>query len=55
VSDPLFWFLGAVSGGVASALFWVLARRAGDRWLVRATAIAIVLFCGAALYFGSRL
>jgi hypothetical protein len=55
VSDPLFWFLGAVSGGVASAFFWVLARRAGDRWLARATAVAIVVFCSAALYFGSRL
>ncbi len=45
MSDPLFWFLRAVSGGIASTFFWVLAR---------ATAVAVV-FCAAALYFGSRL
>lgn len=55
MSDPLFWFLGAVSGGIASAFFWVLARRAGDEGLARATAVAVVVFCAAAFYFGSRL
>ena len=55
MSDPLFWFLGAVSGGLASAFFWVLAQRAGDRGLARATALAVVVCCAAALYFGSRL
>jgi hypothetical protein len=35
MSDPLFWFLGAVSGGIASAFFWVLARRAEDKVLAR--------------------
>jgi type IV secretory pathway VirB2 component (pilin) len=52
VSNPLLWFLGAVSGALASAFFWVLARRAGDRGLARTTAVAVVVFCGAALYFG---
>jgi len=55
VSDPLFWFLGAISGGLASAFFWVLARRAGDRGLARATVLAVGVCCAAALYFGSRL
>ena len=55
VSDPLFWFLGAVSGALASAFFWVLARRTGDRGLAWATAVAVVVCCGAALYFGRLL
>ena len=55
MSDPLFWFLGAVSGAVASTFFWVLARRTGDRGLARATAVAVVVCCAAALYLGSRL
>jgi hypothetical protein len=55
VSNPLFWFLGAVSSALASGYFWVLARRADDRALARATAVAVVVCCVAAFYFGSRL
>jgi hypothetical protein len=55
MSNPLFWFLGAVSGALASSFFWVLARRAGDRELAWATAVAVVVFLGAALYFGRLL
>jgi hypothetical protein len=55
VSDPLFWFLGAASGAVASAFFWMLARRSGDRVLAWVTAVAVVAFCGAALYLGRQL
>jgi type IV secretory pathway VirB2 component (pilin) len=55
VSNPLLWFLGAVSGALASAFFWVLARRAGDRGLARTTAVAVIVFLGAALYFGRLL
>jgi hypothetical protein len=55
VSSPLFWFLGAVSSAVASAFFWVLARRAGDSGLARATAVAVVVCCAAAFYLGSQL
>ena len=55
MSDPLFWFLGAASGAVASAFFWMLARRSGDRVLARVTAVAVVAFCVAALYLGRQL
>ena len=44
-----FLLLGAVSCGLASALFWVFARRAGDRQLTRMTAVAFVVLCAAAL------
>jgi hypothetical protein len=55
VSDPLYWFLGAATGGVVSAYFWVLARRDGNRPLMWATGVAVVAFCVAALFFGSRM
>ena len=44
-----FLLLGALSCALASALFWVFARRAGDRQLTRMTAVAFVLLCGATL------
>ena len=45
-----FLLLGAVSCALVSALFWVFARRAGDRQLTRMTAVAFVLLlCGATL------
>lgn len=49
VSSYRFLLLGAVSCALASALFWVFARRAGDRQLTRMTAVAFVLLCGATL------
>jgi hypothetical protein len=49
VSSYQFLLLGAVSCALASALFWVFARRAGDRQLTRMTAVAFVLLCGATL------
>ena len=48
-------FLGSVFSAVVSGLFWMFARRADERNLARATAVAVVVFCVAALYFGSRL
>ncbi len=44
-----FLLLGAVSCAFVSALFWVFARRAGDRQLARMTTVALVLLCGATL------
>jgi hypothetical protein len=49
VSVYLFLLLGAVSCALASALFWVFARRAGDEGLARVTAVAFVVLCAAAL------
>jgi hypothetical protein len=55
VSNTVFWFLGSVFSVVVSGLFWIMARHAEDRGLARATAVAVVVFCVAALYFGSQL
>ena len=44
-----FWLLGAMSCALASAFFWLLAVRSGDRMLARMTAVAVVVCCGAAL------
>lgn len=44
-----FLLLGAVSCALASALFWVFARRTGDRQLARMTAVAFVVLCAAAV------
>ena len=44
-----FLLLGAVSCALISALFWVFARRAGDRHLTHMTAVAFVLLCAATL------
>jgi preprotein translocase subunit SecG len=55
VSNTVIWFLGSVFSAAVSGLFWMLARRAGDRGLARATAVAVVVFCVVAFYFGSRL
>jgi hypothetical protein len=55
VSNTVIWFLGSVFSAVVSGLFWMFAWRAGDRGLARATAVAVVVFCVAAFYFGSRL
>jgi preprotein translocase subunit SecG len=55
MSNSTVWFLGSVFSVVVSGLFWMLARRAEDRGLARATAVAVVVFCVAAIYFGSRL
>jgi hypothetical protein len=53
VSVYVFLLLGAVSCALASALFWVFARRAGDRQLARTTAAAFAVLCGAALILWS--
>ena len=55
MSDPLFWFLGAVSGALASAFFWLLAVRSGDRGLAWTTAAATVVCCVAAFFLLGRL
>jgi hypothetical protein len=55
VSNTVVWFLGCVFSAAVSGLFWMFARRAGDRGLSRASAVAVVVFCAAAFYFGSRL
>ena len=44
-----FLLLGAVSCALISALFWVFARRAGDRQLTRMTAVAFALLAAASL------
>jgi hypothetical protein len=44
-----FWFLDAVSCAQASAFFWLLAVRSGDRRLAWMTAMAVVVCCVAAL------
>ena len=43
-----FLFLGAISCALASAFFWLLAVRAGDRTLAWMTASATVACCVAA-------
>jgi len=45
-----FLFLGAVSCALASAFFWLLAVRSGDRRLAWMTATAVVVCCVAALF-----
>ncbi len=55
MSNTVFWFLGSVFSAAVSGLFWMLARREEDRGLARATAVAVVVFSVAALYFGSQL
>jgi hypothetical protein len=55
VSNSVVLFLGSVFSAAVSGLFWMFARRAGDRGLARASALAVVVFCAAALYFGSGL
>jgi hypothetical protein len=44
-----FWLLGAISCALASAFFWLLAVRSGDRRLAWMTASAVVVCCVAAL------
>jgi len=44
-----FLFLGAVSCALASAYFWLLAVRFGDRRLAWTTAVAVVV-CGVAAF-----
>jgi acyl-coenzyme A synthetase/AMP-(fatty) acid ligase len=44
-----FWLLGAVSCALASAFFWLLAVRSGDRTLAWMTASATVVCCVAAV------
>ena len=53
MSVYVFLLLGAVSCALASALFWVFARRAGDTQLARMTAAAFVVLCAAALILWS--
>jgi hypothetical protein len=55
VSNTVVLFLGCVFSAAVSGLFWMFARREGDLGLARASAVAVVVFCAAALYFGSRL
>ncbi len=55
MDNSMVWFLGSVFSVVVSGLFWMFARRAEDRGLARATAVAVVVFCVAAIYFGSQL
>ncbi len=55
MSNSVVLFLGCVFSAAVSGLFWMFARRAGDVGLARASAVAVVVFCAAALYFGSRL
>jgi hypothetical protein len=43
-----FLFLGAISCALASAFFWLLAVRSGDRRLAWMTATAVVACCFAA-------
>ncbi len=49
VSVYQFLLSGALSCALASALFWMFARRAGDRGLARMTAVAFFLLCAATL------
>jgi hypothetical protein len=55
VTNTFVWFLGSVFSALVSGLFWTFARRASDRVLARATALAVVVFGAAAFYFGSQL
>ena len=49
MSWPHFLFLGAASCALASAFFYLLAVRSGDRTLALMTAVAVVACCVAAL------
>ena len=49
MSGNLFLLLGAVSGALASALFWLFARHVGDRRLAQMTAVTFIVLCGVAL------
>lgn len=55
MSGSLFLLLGAISCGVASALFCAFATRTGDRPLARMTAAAVVACFAATLFFAWRL
>lgn len=55
MSGSLFLLLGAISCGLASALFCAFAARTGDRPLARMTAAATVVCCVAALFFAWRI
>jgi hypothetical protein len=55
VSNTVVLFLGSVFSALVSGLFWMVARRADDRSLARATAVAVVVFAATAFYFGSQL
>jgi hypothetical protein len=46
--NAFFWFLGAISCALASAFFWLLAVRSGDRRLAWMTAVTAVVCCVAA-------
>ena len=48
MSWPDFLFLGALSCALASAFFYLLAVRSGDRTLALMTAVAVVVCCVAA-------
>ena len=48
MSWPLFLFLGAISCALASAFFYLLAVRSGDRTLALMTAVVVVVSCVAA-------
>ncbi len=48
MSWPLFLFLGATSCALASAFFYLLAVRSGDRTLALMTAVVVVVSCVAA-------
>jgi hypothetical protein len=50
-----FLFLGAISCALASAFFWLLAVRSGDRMLAWMTAAAVVVCCVAAFLLLQRL
>lgn len=53
MSGSLFLLLGAVSCGLASALFCAFAARSGDRPLARVTATAAC--CAAVLFLAWRM
>jgi hypothetical protein len=55
VSGALYWFLGTATAAVGSAYLWVLAWREGNRRLMWVNGVGVVVFCGAALFFGSQL
>ena len=55
MSNTVVLFLGCIFSAAVSGLFWMFARRVGDLGLARGSAVAVVVFCAAALYFGSRL
>ncbi len=50
-----FLFLGATSCALASAFFYLLAVRSGDRKLALMTAVAVVVCCVAALLLSRML